>query len=112
MVMGAGVVGLFVCVIDGASVHSYAVCHHSTHAHTVIFQLRNNCYYQSINQTTTDVLQSEDSPNKFFFYEVYENADAIAHHKLQPHYLAWGEFKESGGTVSSVSKKAGGIFMT
>eukprot|EP01082_Thalassiosira_pseudonana_P015594 g13719.t1 g13719 contig9:262404-263035(+) len=59
-----------------------------------------------------DVLQSEDSPNKFFFYEVYENADAIAHHKLQPHYLAWGEFKESGGTVSSVSKKAGGIFMT
>ena len=67
---------------------------------------------QSINQTTTDVLQSEDSPNKFFFYEVYENADAIAHHKLQPHYLAWGEFKESGGTVSSVSKKAGGIFMT
>ncbi|EED86414.1 predicted protein, partial [Thalassiosira pseudonana CCMP1335] len=33
-----------------------------------------------------DVLQSEDSPNKFFFYEVYENADAIAHHKLQPHY--------------------------
>lgn len=83
-----------------------------SHCHLSIAQqllLSNN---QSIKQTTTDVLQSEDSPNKFFFYEVYENADAIAHHKLQPHYLAWGEFKESGGTVSSVSKKAGGIFMT
>jgi hypothetical protein len=55
------------------------------------------------NATTIDVLQSEDAPNKFFFYEVYQDADAIAHHKLQPHYLAWGEFKESGGTLSSVS---------
>ncbi|KAL7510077.1 hypothetical protein ACHAXN_006989 [Cyclotella atomus] len=51
-----------------------------------------------------DVLQSEDAPNKFIFYEVYQDADAIAHHKLQPHYLAWGEFKES--------KKASGKFMT
>ncbi|KAL7483455.1 hypothetical protein ACHAW6_009125 [Cyclotella cf. meneghiniana] len=59
-----------------------------------------------------DVLQSEDAPNKFFFYEVYQDADAIAHHKTQPHYLAWGDFKESGGTVSSVSKKASGKFMT
>ncbi|KAL3786637.1 hypothetical protein HJC23_006833 [Cyclotella cryptica] len=59
-----------------------------------------------------DVLHSEDTPNKFFFYEVYENADAISHHKTQPHYLAWGEFKESGGTVSSVTKKASGKFMT
>lgn len=63
-------------------------------------------------QQTIDVLQSEDAPNKFFFYEVYQDADAIAHHKLQPHYLAWGEFKESGGTLSSVSKKASGKFMT
>ena len=59
-----------------------------------------------------DVLQAEDSPNKFYFYEVYENSDAIAHHKEQPHYHAWGAFKESGGTVSSVSKKASGKFMT
>eukprot|EP00956_Cyclotella_meneghiniana_P004930 scaffold6090_cov79-Cyclotella_meneghiniana.AAC.3 len=59
-----------------------------------------------------DVLQSEDAPNKFFFYEVYQDADAIAYHKTQPHYLAWGEFKESGGTLSSVSKKASGKFMT
>ncbi|KAL7523712.1 hypothetical protein ACHAWF_000635 [Thalassiosira exigua] len=43
---------------------------------------------------------------------VYEDATAIAHHKEQAHYLAWGTFKESGGTISSVSKKASGKFMT
>lgn len=59
-----------------------------------------------------DVLQSNDQANRFFFYEVYEDADAIAHHKEQPHYAAWGAFKESGGTISSVSKKADGKFMT
>ena len=59
-----------------------------------------------------DVLQAEDQANKFFFYEVYEDAAAIAHHKEQAHYLAWGAFKESGGTLSSVSKKASGKFMT
>ncbi|KAL7495736.1 hypothetical protein ACHAWT_004303 [Skeletonema menzelii] len=59
-----------------------------------------------------DVLQAEDQANKFFFYEVYEDAAAIAHHKEQPHYAAWGTFKESGGTISSVSKKASGKFMT
>eukprot|EP00984_Skeletonema_dohrnii_P026196 scaffold15505_cov146-Skeletonema_dohrnii-CCMP3373.AAC.2 len=52
----------------------------------------------------------EDQENKFFFYEVYEDAAAIAHHKEQPHYAAWGTFKESGGTISSVSKS--GKFMT
>ncbi|KAL9187040.1 hypothetical protein ACHAXT_010760 [Thalassiosira profunda] len=59
-----------------------------------------------------DVLQAEDQANKFFFYEVYEDAAAIAHHKEQAHYLAWGAFKESGGTLSSVSKKASGKYMT
>lgn len=59
-----------------------------------------------------DVLQAEDASNKFFFYEIYENSDAIAHHKEQAHYLAWGAFKESGGTISSVSKKAIGTFLT
>ena len=39
-------------------------------------------------------------------------ADDIAHHKEQPHYAAWVAFKESGGTISSVSKKASGKFMT
>lgn len=59
-----------------------------------------------------DVLQAEDAPNKFFFYEIYRNSDDISHHKEQPHYLAWVAFKESGGTISSVSKKASGKFLT
>ena len=59
-----------------------------------------------------DVLQAEDQANKFFFYEVYKDAAAIAHHKEQPHYAAWNTFKESGGTISSLSKKASGKFMT
>jgi hypothetical protein len=67
---------------------------------------------QIIQTLCIDVLQAEDQANKFFFYEVYEDAAAIAHHKEQPHYAAWGTFKESGGTISSVSKKASGKFMT
>lgn len=63
-------------------------------------------------KNTTDVLQAADQDNKFFFYEVYEDAAAIDFHKTQPHYAAWGTFKESGGTISSVSKKAAGKFMT
>mmetsp|Transcript_10468 Transcript_10468/g.15911 ORF Transcript_10468/g.15911 Transcript_10468/m.15911 type:complete len:143 (+) Transcript_10468:50-478(+) len=59
-----------------------------------------------------DVLQAEDQANKFYFYEVYESASDIAHHKEQPHYAGWVAFKESGGTISAVSKKASGKFMT
>jgi hypothetical protein len=108
-------------------------CHFSTLTNSI--HQSNHSYN---NKSSQDVLQSEDAPNKFFFYEVYQDADAIAHHKLQPvsllpvfcikqftihllnthfavflqHYLAWGDFKESGGTLSSVSKKASGKFMT
>ena len=67
---------------------------------------------QYIHHDDIDVLQAEGSSNKFIFYEVYEGADDIAHHKEQPHYAAWVAFKESGGTISSVSKKASGKFMT
>lgn len=59
-----------------------------------------------------DVLQSMDASNKFFFYEVYEDAAAIGHHKEQPHYMSWVAFKESGGVITSASKKASGKFMT
>mmetsp|Transcript_31149 Transcript_31149/g.75302 ORF Transcript_31149/g.75302 Transcript_31149/m.75302 type:complete len:99 (+) Transcript_31149:379-675(+) len=62
--------------------------------------------------TRFDVLQAADASNKFFFYEVYDNADDIANHKEQNHYKAWVAFKESGGVISSVSKKASGKFMT
>mmetsp|Transcript_8898 Transcript_8898/g.11147 ORF Transcript_8898/g.11147 Transcript_8898/m.11147 type:complete len:147 (+) Transcript_8898:137-577(+) len=59
-----------------------------------------------------DVHQSQDNPNKFMFYEVYKDADAVAFHKEQPHFALWTNFKESGGVVSSVSYKLDGIFMS
>lgn len=59
-----------------------------------------------------DVLRTQDDPNKFIFFEVYESVDAINSHKTQPHYLQYAEFKESGGMVSSVSSRADGLYMT
>mmetsp|Transcript_25219 Transcript_25219/g.37145 ORF Transcript_25219/g.37145 Transcript_25219/m.37145 type:complete len:142 (+) Transcript_25219:83-508(+) len=59
-----------------------------------------------------DVLRSQDNPNKFFFYEAYTDADAVAFHKDQPHFALWTNFKESGGVVSSVSHKTDGWFMS
>jgi len=59
-----------------------------------------------------DVLRSQDHTNEFFFYELYENAQAIDAHKATPHYAKWAAFKESGGTISSVSYKTDGEFLT
>lgn len=61
--------------------------------------------------TLLDVLRAQDDPNKFFFYEVYKSSSDVDFHKTQAHYQAWTQFKESGGTVTSVSKKALGEFM-
>jgi len=61
--------------------------------------------------TYIDVLRTQDAPNKFIFYEVYENPAAVDFHKTQDHYKAWADFKESGGTISSVTKKADGEFV-
>ena len=36
-----------------------------------------------------DVLQGHDDPCRFFFYEVYTNADAFADHQKTGHYLTW-----------------------
>lgn len=59
-----------------------------------------------------DVLRSQDSPNKFYFYELYENTQALEYHKKQAHYNLWAEFKASGGAISSVSYKMDGEFLT
>jgi autoinducer 2-degrading protein len=53
-----------------------------------------------------EVLRSTDSDTRFYFYEVYESAAAVAEHKAQPHFQLWTNFKESGG-CKSVSSKAG-----
>eukprot|EP00980_Cylindrotheca_fusiformis_P013321 scaffold3389_cov119-Cylindrotheca_fusiformis.AAC.13 len=58
-----------------------------------------------------DVLRAQDNPNKFWFYEIYENASSVEFHKAQSHYQAWADFKESGGVVSSVTNKADGEYI-
>ena len=58
-----------------------------------------------------DVLQDQSKDNKFWFYEVYESTDDVAHHKTTSHYKSWVDFKDSGGTISSVSHKADGVFI-
>lgn len=58
-----------------------------------------------------DVLRTQDNPNKFIFYEVYKSTTDVDFHKTQDHYKAWADFKESGGTLSSVTKKADGEFI-
>uniref|UniRef100_A0A7S3DVV9 ABM domain-containing protein n=1 Tax=Entomoneis paludosa TaxID=265537 RepID=A0A7S3DVV9_9STRA len=59
-----------------------------------------------------DVLRSQESPNEFFFYELYKNEQAIDYHKEQPHYNLWAEFKSSGGTIASTSYKTDAEFLT
>eukprot|EP00587_Corethron_hystrix_P011605 CAMPEP_0113313272 /NCGR_PEP_ID=MMETSP0010_2-20120614/9763_1 /TAXON_ID=216773 ORGANISM="Corethron hystrix, Strain 308" /NCGR_SAMPLE_ID=MMETSP0010_2 /ASSEMBLY_ACC=CAM_ASM_000155 /LENGTH=109 /DNA_ID=CAMNT_0000169253 /DNA_START=190 /DNA_END=519 /DNA_ORIENTATION=+ /assembly_acc=CAM_ASM_000155 len=58
-----------------------------------------------------DVLRSKEDPNKFYFYELYKDDEAVAFHKDQPHFALWTDFKASGGVVKSVSHKADGIFL-
>jgi hypothetical protein len=52
-----------------------------------------------------DVLRDQANPNKFFFYELYANPEAVDYHKQQPHYNLWADFKGDGGVISSVSHK-------
>jgi len=33
-----------------------------------------------------DVLEDANDPNRFFFYEVYRDADAVAAHRQTPHF--------------------------
>uniref|UniRef100_A0A7S3NIJ9 ABM domain-containing protein n=1 Tax=Aureoumbra lagunensis TaxID=44058 RepID=A0A7S3NIJ9_9STRA len=47
-----------------------------------------------------DVLQDKEQANKFVFYEVYKDDDAIAFHKTTSHYKAWADFKKEGGVIS------------
>jgi autoinducer 2-degrading protein len=59
-----------------------------------------------------DVVRSQEAPNQFFFYELYQNAEAMDYHKTQSHFKLWADFKASGGTISSVSHKADGEFIS
>lgn len=59
-----------------------------------------------------DVLQSQEQSNRFFFYEIYKDAESVAFHKDQPHFALWTNFKASGGVISSVSHKTFGKFLS
>ena len=36
-----------------------------------------------------DVLQDNNDPNRFFFYEVYRDENAVKAHQATPHYARW-----------------------
>lgn len=38
-----------------------------------------------------DVIQDKDDPNKFYFYEVYKDDDALAAHRETPHFKLYAE---------------------
>ena len=77
----------------------------------VSFSILGSATHHNLFNTRTDVLRDQGQTNKFWFYEVYENVAAVDFHKTQAHYQCWADFKESGGTVSSVSHKADGVFI-
>lgn len=57
-----------------------------------------------------DVLQDQENPHKFTFYEVYKDSAAIDAHKQTKHYDAWNQLKLSGAVVSQSVQKAHGLF--
>ena len=59
-----------------------------------------------------DVLQDKAQDNKFVFYEVYINAEAIEYHKSCSHYAAWTNFKKTGGVLSQTVGKHNGVSFT
>lgn len=52
-----------------------------------------------------DLLKDREKPNRFFFYEVYENDEAIAKHKTTAHYKGWADFKAAGGVENQAVMK-------
>lgn len=77
---------------------------------TRLARLSHLLFYRPL-PTRIDVLQDQGDKNKFIFYEMYEDMAAVDFHKTQPHYAKWATFKESGGTVTSVSFKMDGLFV-
>jgi len=58
-----------------------------------------------------DVLRSQTQANKFIFYEMYKDENAVAFHKASAHFKLWSDFKASGGVLSQSVEKADGIFL-
>jgi len=52
-----------------------------------------------------DVIISQDDENKFLFYEVYTDADALASHRQTPHFLKyWNMMQELGDGVKRTAQ--------
>tara|TARA_A100001035_G_C27519266_1_gene380080 strand:- start:137 stop:559 length:423 start_codon:yes stop_codon:yes gene_type:complete len=57
-----------------------------------------------------DVIKVAGETNKFVFFEVYRDEEAIAFHKAAPHFALWKDFKASGGVLEQAVIKGKGIF--
>jgi autoinducer 2-degrading protein len=53
-----------------------------------------------------NLLQHDDNPNKFTFYEVWKDQDAIKFHKEQDHYKAWADMR---GPLQDNGRYEGGV---
>ena len=54
-----------------------------------------------------DVLQQEDDPTRWCFYEVYEREQAWVDHRASPHFLAFMEVGNRAIVSRDVTKLAG-----
>ena len=54
-----------------------------------------------------DVLQREDDPGTWFFYEVYENENAWVQHRNSPHFLTFKEVGDRAIVSRDVTKLTG-----
>lgn len=59
-----------------------------------------------------DVVQDQEDPTKFVFYEAYKNADAVAAHRASPHFNVWNDFKETGAVTHFDRKLFNGVNYT
>ncbi len=59
------------------------------HADALIPAMLENAAQSALEETCYqfDVIVSQDNPNTFMFYEVYEDEQALADHRQTPHYL-------------------------
>lgn len=57
------------------------------------------------------MIQTQDDPNKFYFYELYTDEAAVAYHNEQQYLKDVAAFVNDGG-AKLVIKKATGKFLT
>jgi autoinducer 2-degrading protein len=54
-----------------------------------------------------DVLQQEDDPTRWFFYEVYEREQAWVDHRASAHFLAFKEIGDRAIVTREVTRLTG-----